>query len=65
MSNKYLHAKWTMEKLVAEMNRISADPASKNPNKDSINIYTPAARKKMDDISWAIYHHLKASKVQA
>ena len=63
-----LYQKHTIEEL-AKMNRqIGDDPTSHNPQHDpthqdprrnSIQIYTPAARAKMSDIAQAITWHLQ------
>jgi len=65
MSNKYLQPKWTMEKLVAENARLMNNPANRNATPESIYKYNKKTMKKLDDISWAVYHLLKAQKAHA
>lgn len=64
MSNNDM--KRLMALSVAELVQLSqvimSDPVNKNPNKNSIFIYTPKARRKLHDIDWAIYHHQQADR---
>lgn len=54
----------TMEELVALRKQVEDDPKSKNPAhaKGSIWIYSKAARRKLDAISWAITYQLAERK---
>lgn len=63
--NKFLSPKWTMEKLLQKMKEIEEDPNNKNPEHEkgnSIYIYKKEARKKLDEISWAITYLLGEKK---
>lgn len=51
----------SMEELIALRKKIEGDPKSKNP-KGGFNIYTKAAKKKLDDIAWAITYKLQEKK---
>ncbi len=48
-----------MEQLNSLRIAVETDPASANPNRRSIYLYTPAARKKLDALAWAVTHKLK------
>lgn len=56
----------TMDELVALQNKVQDDPKSKNPAHDdhrqSIWLYTKAARKKLDAIGWAITYKLQEAR---
>ena len=52
----------TNEELVAMLQAIEDDPLSKN-RPDSIYIYTPKARKKMDEIARAITGNLEDKRI--
>jgi len=54
------------EKSFEELNeirlKIESDPNSKNPDKKSWFIYSKEARKKLDDIAWAVTLKLKENR---
>lgn len=55
----------TMEQLVSLQQQVTADPASKNPLRasgQSIYLYSKQAKKKLDNIAWAITHKLQEKK---
>lgn len=55
----------TTEQLIELQQAVQNDPKSANPQHaagKSIWIYTKAARKKMDAISWAITYHIMERK---
>jgi len=51
-----------MKELLAIQQAICNDPAQRNPNPDSIFIYKPSARRRLNDIGWAITQHLQAKR---
>lgn len=54
-----------MGELLALRKSVEDDPESKNPAHtagNSIYLYTPAARRRLDAISWAITYQLAAKK---
>ena len=56
-----LYKRHTQTELTAMQQAITSDPASQNPdaaNHGSIWLYTPKARKKLEDIAWAIRYHM-------
>ncbi len=60
-----LYKRHSMEALTAMQQAICDDPACRNPEKGSIWIYTPAARKKLADIAWAIRYHMEDRQAAA
>ena len=56
--------KLNMEELVAEQTKIVSDPKNRMPV-GSFNIYTMNARKKLNDIAWAISELSKERKKAA
>jgi len=52
----------SMKELLAIQQAICNDPAQRNPNPDSIFIYKPSARRRLNDIGWAITQHLQAKR---
>lgn len=69
MSALNLYKRNTQAELVAMQEAIRSDPANKLPPGSSLYIYTPKARKRLNDIAWAIRYHtedkrtLRASSV--
>lgn len=58
-----LYKRHTAEELVAMQQTISNDPAMRMPSGvGSIWLYLPKARKKLQDIAWAITYHLGDKK---
>jgi hypothetical protein len=59
-----LYRNLTVEQLGELRRQVEADPKSANPmhGKGSIYLYTPAARRKLDAIAWAITYHLEDKK---
>lgn len=54
MKNKYMAPQWTMQKLIAEQDRIFKDTSNKNPDTKSIHLLTKSVGKKLTDIGRAI-----------
>jgi hypothetical protein len=52
----------TIPELLELQRKISEDPRSKNPDSKSIWIYSKAARRRLDNISWAITCLLKEKR---
>jgi hypothetical protein len=44
----------TIEELLAIKKQLQEDPKSQNPDKKSIFKYSPKARKKLEELDWAI-----------
>lgn len=59
-----LFLKHSPEELHAMQDRIKADPANRMP-KGSVYLYIPKARKKLEDIAWAITYHMQDRKEAA
>lgn len=59
-----LYRKHTQAELQSMYEAIQADPANKSAPGE-LHLYIPAARKKMDDIKWAIQYHLQDKKEPA
>jgi len=57
-----LYRKHTVAELVALQEAITSDPASRNTKQNSIYLYEPKARKKLNDIARAITYHLKDTR---
>lgn len=57
--------KYTREELKQLMESIRADPANRNPDKNSVWIYTRKVHKKLDDIVRAIQWHVEEERRQA
>ena len=60
-----LYRRYTMAELTAMQKAICDDPANANPGHTgggSIYLYTAKARKKLDDIAWAISYHMADRK---
>jgi hypothetical protein len=53
-----------IEELLALRKKVEEDPKSQNPlhAKGSIFLYTKAAERKLDAISWAVTYHLQDKK---
>ena len=51
-------AKKSMAELVALRKRVENDPKNKNPNKDSLFLFSKNARKRLANIDWAITYKL-------
>lgn len=61
-----LYKRKTQAELVEMQRAICADPANRTPpEQKSIWIYTPKARKKLEDIAWAIKYHLDDKREQS
>lgn len=60
-----LYKRRTIEELLAKGEAVRADPANKNPQAGSIYLYTPKARKLLDDIAWAIKYHMDDKRAEA
>lgn len=41
---------------------VEQDPASANPDRSSIYLYSKAARRKLDALAWAVYHKQRAQR---
>lgn len=54
--------KFTMDELVEMMDKIATNPKNKSHDKNSVYIHTPQARKRMDDIGWAIQGKLREAR---
>lgn len=56
-----LYSALTIKQLQEMMQAIYDDPSNANPDhaRGDIHLYTKAARKKLDVLSWAITYHLK------
>lgn len=55
---------YSFEQLNTLRREVESDPASANPGHaagTSINLYTPAARRRLDALAWAVTHKLKES----
>lgn len=59
-----LYKRHSMEELGSMQRAIHADPACRNLS-GGIHLYTPNARKKLEDIAWAIRYHLDDKKEKA
>lgn len=59
-----LYHKYTMSELTDMAERIWADPANRNPE-GSLYIYTPKARKKLENIARAITFHIEERRKAA
>jgi hypothetical protein len=57
-----LYKRLSMEQLHAKRQALIADPANRNPDRDSIYLYTPKARRMLDDIAWAVSYHMSDEK---
>lgn len=57
-----LYKRKTMDELTAMQVAIHNDPVSRMPPGSGIYLYTPKARKKLQDIAWAITYHLSDKK---
>ena len=55
---------YTFEQLNELRKKIENDPQSQNPDysKGSIYLYSPKARKKLDNIAWAVTYKLRRLK---
>ena len=54
-----LYRRKTKQELVEMQRQIETDPSNRTPRDGrTIYLYTPKARKKLDDIAWAIRYHL-------
>lgn len=54
-----LYKRKTQAELLEMQQAITSDPANRTPpEQNSIYLYTPKARKKLEDIAWAIRYHL-------
>ncbi|WP_431276244.1 hypothetical protein ACQ858_08315 [Variovorax ureilyticus] len=61
MSRGYdLYKRHTVGELIAKQQAVRADPASKN-TRPGIHIYTPKARRLLDDLAWAVRYHTEHS----
>lgn len=61
---KYRCRGFTNQQLHAMMEAIEADPKSRNPP-GSLMIFTKEARKKLDEIAWAITDNLAEARAAA
>lgn len=52
-----LQKRYTVQELVDMAERIRQEP--KNQLQGQFDLYTKNARKKLDEIAWAIFHHQK------
>ena len=57
-----LSKRYNIDRLLEMDKEIKEDPANKNTDKNSIYLYTKSARKKLDEIGWAIIFILKNDK---
>ena len=57
------YEKYSLKELEKIMQEVTDNPANKNPEKNSIYIHSKNARKRMDDISWAITWHLRDLRI--
>lgn len=62
-----LYRKYSIDELQAMAAKIKADPANQYARNSvqratSIYLYTPAARRKLDAIAWAITYHLQENR---
>lgn len=62
MKNKYL--KYSLIQLVMMLESEKMDYKNRNKKENSIYIYTESARKKMEQIAWAIYARTLETKEQ-
>ncbi|WP_420478282.1 hypothetical protein [Brevundimonas sp. FT23028] len=59
---------YTTAELTAWLQELSSDPANANPDHAagrSVYLHSQAARRKMDALSWAITHRMKADREAA
>ena len=59
-----LYRNLSMSELTALQQQVQVDPKSRNPAHatGSIYLYTKAARRKLDAISWAMTYHLQDAR---
>lgn len=57
-----LYKKHSLEELAAMSEAVTKNPANKNTQPGSIYLYSPKARKWLDDIAWAVRYHLDDKK---
>lgn len=57
-----LYKKHSLEELAAMREAVVMDPASKNTQPGSVYLFSPKARKKLDDLAWAVRYHLDDKK---
>lgn len=60
MNPVHLSDKFTLEELLLLRKKIEEDPKSRNNTTGSIWIFHKTAQKKLNAISWAIFHKMKA-----
>lgn len=63
-----LYAEYSANELATAIQQISADPANANPAHtagNSIYLLTPAARKRTDALSWAVFYHQQDRSARA
>lgn len=53
-----LYKKHSLEELAAMREEVTRDPANKNTQPGSIYLFSPKARKLLDDLAWAVRYHL-------
>lgn len=60
-------AELSFEELETRRAKIVDDPANANPARatGSIFLYTPQARRKLDDLAWAVTYKLQAKKKES
>jgi hypothetical protein len=54
-----LFKRHSVDELISKQQAVRADPASKNTQPGGIHIYTPKARKLLEDIAWAVRYHME------
>ncbi len=59
-----LYNRYSAEELQAMATPIKRIPENQMP-KGSLYLYTPKARKKLDDIAWAIQQHIADNRMNA
>lgn len=57
-----LYKKHSLQELAAMSDAVTSDPANKNTQPGSIYLYSPKARKLLEDIGWAVRYHLDDKK---
>lgn len=57
-----LYKKHSLEELAAMREAVVTDPANRNTQPGSIYLFSPKARKKLDELAWAVRYHLDDKK---
>lgn len=57
-----LYKRYSLAELAAMREEVTRDPANKNTQPGSIYLFSPKARKLLDDLAWAVRYHLENKK---